>query len=276
MSSDAENSNAKACILFVAIVVLIVIIVSATSGSEEVVIYDGVPRGPLWCTFSYGSKDRLFFQYINVPAYVNAIENCDPSPTSFKFSGYLTTGLSFNPTTGTISGRPTDWDFQYTCTITPSNADGYGTPLQLRITVRKISTITCGGGSTNSYGVNADKEGLLSIFVSTNGHQWESNSNWGREGDCCSTSYRWYNGNNNVCAMGRVRALDLQSNQVRMLGYHAMHVVCSPASRFRSSAPLHTGAFKRCNHVRSAAVTHADVTCSANMHLVVVMDFKHA
>ena len=176
--------------------------------------------GPIGCVlpFPYGMP-RTLYTFISVPSnIVPAVVGCTGIPTSFSISPALPAGLAFDAATNAITGKPTVAAGATTYLLTPINAGGHGTPVTWTMTVVDHNTVTCGGGATNADGVNADKEGLLSFFVSTNGHKWTNKANWG-VGDCCSTTTVWYtsSASNPLCSGGRVTNLNLNGNMVRML-----------------------------------------------------------
>lgn len=140
---------------------------------------------PNGCLFAYGTKTRVYFTHIIVPDYSLSIISCNNSPTSFSITPALPTGLLFNTTTTSVSGAPAVAAMEISYTVTPFNGDGAGTTLTVNMVVRDTANIICGGGSVNPLtGVNADKEGMLSLFVWLGGFQWSAASNWGT-GNCC-------------------------------------------------------------------------------------------
>jgi hypothetical protein len=143
---------------------LLFVVMALGCAFPAVTVEAAVPTG---CAFTSGTNARKFFTFIPVPTHVNALQGCSNAPTSFTISPAPSAGLSFNTATGTLYGKPTVAAGATTYTITPVNGDGNGTPVTLSVEVADTSAITCGGGATNADGVNADKEGLLSIFVWT-------------------------------------------------------------------------------------------------------------
>lgn len=137
---------------------------------------------------SYSSVSPIYTRGTAIPANTVSCSG-GSAPTGFSLTGTLPTGLSFNSSTGTISGTPTVLRTATTYSVTASNSAGNSTAFTLTMTVRDIppsacsyttatasytvntpitqNAITCSGGPVVSYSVGPALPAGLSLNTTT-------------------------------------------------------------------------------------------------------------
>ncbi len=127
---------------------------SAGTGATFTVTIDVVSGVTVPTGCSYNSPSPIYTKGTAIPANTVSCTG-GTTPTAYSLVGTLPTGLSFNNTTGVISGTPTAIRTATAYSVTPSNSAGSGAAFIVTITVNDIAPSACSYNTpTASYTVN--------------------------------------------------------------------------------------------------------------------------
>ena len=146
---------------------------------------------------------------------LNAISSLSPtttgSPTSFSIGTTLPTGMSFNSTTGVISGTPTASSSATSYTITATSANTCTNTAVISITTKSgpsnvnagYDVAICSGTSTQLSGsataptvlYNSDFSSLTG-WTTNDGNRWYSGATNNAGGTASEATFQWFSGSN--------------------------------------------------------------------------------